>query len=325
MSEPKEIQSLQMTSNLSSLPAWRPFPRWTTKEDQPIKGFFMPQDQFDALLPAAMAQKAEDVGVAKATKHPRVSFMLAVMSGAFIGIAFIFYTVVTTGNGDMGWGANKMLGGLAFSLGLMLVVVNGGELFTSTVLSVVAKASKKITWGQLAKNWILVYVGNFVGAMLLVLIMLAAKHYEPANGQLGISYMSIAQHKLHHTFLQAVALGTMCNVMVCLGVWMTFSARTVTDKLLAVTLPVAMFVAAGFEHCVANMFMIPMGILTKGSVGPEFWETAGRNAADFADLTWAHFFMNNLLPVTIGNIIGGGILVGLCYWFIYLRPSSKQA
>ena len=285
----------------------------------------MSQDHFDALLPPEMAKKAEDVGVAKATKHPRTTFLLAIMAGAFIGIAFIFYAVVTTGNESMGWGANKMLGGLAFSLGLMLVVVNGGELFTSTVLTVVAKASNKISWGQLARNWVLVYIGNFVGALLLVFVMLTAKHYEPANGALGISYMSIALHKVEHGFLQAVALGIMCNVMVCLGVWMTFSARTVTDKLLAVILPVAMFVAAGFEHCVANMFMIPMGILTKASVGPEFWQATGRSAADFADLTWGHFFLNNLLPVTIGNIIGGGLLVGLCYWFIYLRPAKSQA
>ena len=278
--------------------------------------------QFDALMPPEMAKKAEDVGVSKATKHPRMSFMLAMMAGAFIGIAFIFYAVVTTGNTNTGWGANKLMGGLAFSLGLMLVVVLGGELFTSTVLTVVAKASKKITWGQLAKNWLIVYVGNFCGAIMLVAIMIAAKHYEQANGALGVSYMSIAQHKLHHTFLQAVALGTMCNVMVCLGVWMSYSGRSVTDKLLAVTMPVAMFVASGFEHCVANMFMIPMGILTKASMTPDLWEASGRTAAEFADLTWGNFVINNLIPVTIGNIIGGGVLVGLCYWFIYLRPKK---
>ncbi|TLP47231.1 formate transporter FocA [Cohaesibacter sp. CAU 1516] len=283
----------------------------------------MPQEQFDALLPAAMAQKAEDVGVTKATRHPKQTFMLAIMAGAFIGIAFIFYTVVTTGNSGVGWGANKFMGGLAFSLGLMLVVVNGGELFTSTVLTVVAKASGKISWGQLARNWALVYVGNFIGAILLVVIMQIARHYEQGNGALGVSYMSIAQHKLHHGFFQAVALGIMCNVMVCLGVWMTFSARSLTDKLLAVTLPVAMFVAAGFEHCVANMFQIPMGILTAAAADADFWATTGRSAADFADLTWGHFVINNLIPVTIGNIIGGGFCVGLVYWFIYLRPGKE--
>ncbi|WP_319533232.1 formate transporter FocA [uncultured Cohaesibacter sp.] len=286
----------------------------------------MSQAPFDALLPAEMAKKAEDAGVAKATKHPRNTFMLAIMAGAFIGIAFIFYTVVTTGNSNMGWGANKMLGGLAFSLGLMLVVVNGGELFTSTVLTVVAKASNKITWAQLARNWVLVYVGNFVGAMALVGIMQVAQHYEQGPGTthaLGIQYMSIADHKLHHGFFQAVALGAMANVMVCLGVWMTFSARTVTDKLLAVVLPVAMFVAAGFEHSIANMFQIPMAIFTKMRVDDTFWVEAGRAASDFDALTWSNFLINNLIPVTIGNIIGGGLLVGWFYWFIYLRPSKK--
>ncbi|SDJ83650.1 formate transporter FocA [Aliiruegeria lutimaris] len=284
----------------------------------------MQHQPFDPILPPEMAKKAEDLGVAKATKRPRNAFALAISAGFFIGIAFIFYTVVTTGNPNMGWGASKMLGGLAFSLGLMLVVVNGGELFTSSVLTVVAKASGKITWGQLGKNWVLVYVGNFIGCLALVAIMQVAQHYEFAGGQLGLNYMKIAQHKLHHDFSQAIALGIMCNVMVCLGVWMTFSARTVTDKLLAVTMPVAMFVAAGFEHCVANMFQIPMAILTKNAVGPEFWEATGATAAQFADLTWGHFFLDNLLPVTIGNIIGGGLFVGLLYWFIYLRPGEEQ-
>lgn len=284
----------------------------------------MQPESFDAFLPPEMAKKAEDMGVAKATKNLLSSFVLAITAGAFIGIAFIFYTVVTNNGGSIGWGANKLLGGLAFSLGLMLVVVNGAELFTSTVLTVVAKASKKITWSQLARNWFLVYVGNFIGAFGLVLIMQTAKHYELDHGMLGINYMHVAQHKLHHSFGQAVALGTMCNVMVCLGVWMTFSARSLTDKLLAVVLPVAMFVASGFEHCVANMFQIPMAIMTKNAAGAEFWAATGQNAAQFADLTWSNFILHNLIPVTLGNIIGGGVLVGMVYWIIYLRPGASH-
>ncbi len=284
----------------------------------------MQHQTIDALLPQAMAWKAEELGVAKATKNPLSALALAISAGAFIGIAFVFYTVVTTGNAGMGWGVSRLIGGLAFSLGLMLVVVNGGELFTSSVLTVVAKASGKITLRQLGWNWLLVYIGNFIGAMGLVLIMLTARHYELAEGQLGLNYMSIAQHKLHHDFVQAVALGIMCNVLVCLGVWMTFSARSVTDKLLAVVLPVAMFVASGFEHCVANMFQIPMAIMTKNTASPEFWHSTGATAAQFAELTWGNFIIANLLPVTIGNIIGGGLLVGLLYWFIYLRPGSMQ-
>ncbi len=285
----------------------------------------MQQFSFGAYAPHEMAINAENAGVAKVNKDTLSAFISAMSAGAFIGIAFVFYTVVTTGNGDIGWGANKLIGGLAFSLGLMFVVVNGADLFTSTVLTVVAKASGRITWGQLARNWGIVYVGNFVGAIGLVAIMQLARHYEGNGGGLGLSYMHIAQHKLHHTFIQAVALGVMCNVLVCLGVWMTYAARALTDKLLAVVLPVTMFVAAGFEHCVANMFQIPMAILTRSGAGPEFWEKAGANAADFADLTWTNFVFANLIPVTIGNIIGGGLVVGLAYWVIFLRPAVRNA
>ncbi|WP_176083829.1 formate transporter FocA [Martelella sp. HB161492] len=285
----------------------------------------MQNQSFDLFPPHEMARKAEDIGVAKVHKDNLSCFVSAMTAGAFIGIAFVFYTVVTTDNGAMGWGANKFIGGLAFSLGLMLVVVNGGDLFTSTVLTVVAKASGKITWAELGKNWVIVYAGNFVGAFGLVIIMQLAKHWESDSGLLGINYMAIAQHKLHHSFIQAVALGAMCNVLVCLGVWMSYAGRSLTDKLLAVVLPVAMFVASGFEHCVANMFQIPMAILTRHLAGPEFWAASGADPAKFADLTWANFVLHNLIPVTIGNIIGGGVIVGLAYWVIYLRPSVRDA
>ena len=278
---------------------------------------------FDAFPPHVMAEKAEIAGIAKIKKDPLSLFVSAMSAGAYIGIAFIFYTVVTTGNSDIGWGANKFIGGLAFSLGLMLVVINGADLFTSTVLTIVAKASGKITWREFGKNWVIVYAGNFVGAIGLVVIMQLARHYESDSGLLGINYMHIAQHKLHHTFIQAVALGAMCNILVCLGVWMTYAARSVADKLLAVVLPVAMFVASGFEHCVANMFQIPMAILTKNFAGEDFWLAAGANIADFADLTWANFIAHNLIAVTIGNIIGG-FIIGLAYWVIYLRPAVRS-
>ena len=278
----------------------------------------------DAFPPHVMAEKAEAAGIAKVNKDPLSLFVSAMMAGAFIGIAFIFYTVVTTGNGDIGWGANKFMGGLAFSLGLVLVVLTGADLFTSTVMTIIGKATGRITWAALARNWAMVYLGNFVGAVTLVMIMQAARHYEGDGGLLGLNYMHIAQHKLHHTFLQAVALGVMCNVLVCLGVWMTYAGRSATDKILAVILPVAMFVAAGFEHCVANMFQIPMAILTKTLAGPDFWAASGANPADFADLTWSNFVFANLVPVTIGNIIGGALFVGIAYWVIYLRPAVRN-
>ncbi len=279
-------------------------------------------NQFDSLLPPQMAERAAEVGVAKATKDPFKSFLLAITAGIHIGIAFIFYTTVTTGAEGMPWGMTRFIGGLAFSLGLILVVVTGGELFTSSVLTLVARASGKISWKSLCANWAVVYVGNFIGAMLLVGIMLVAKQYMSDGGEVGINTMKIAQHKLHHGFWQAVALGLMCNVLVCVGVWMTFSGRTLTDKILVMILPVAMFVSAGFEHCIANMFQIPMAVGIKTFASPEFWTMSGYTALDFADLTLRNFVINNLIPVTIGNIIGGGIFVGMGYWIIYLREPN---
>ena len=271
-----------------------------------------------------MAHKAEDVGVYKATKKPLQSFILAITAGIFISIAFVFYTTVTTGAGDVPYGMAKFVGGIAFSLGLILVVVCGGELFTSTVLTSVAKASNRITWGQLTRNWVTVYFGNMVGAFLFVAMIWFAGQHTAANGEWGINAMKIAQHKLHHSFFQAVLLGVLCNLMVCLAVWMTFSCRTVTDKVLVMILPVAMFVACGFEHSIANMFMIPIAITIQTFASPEFWTATGHTAAEFSDLTLSHFIFANLIPVTIGNIIGGGLLVGMTYWLIYRRDELKS-
>ena len=274
---------------------------------------------FESLLPPEMAARAADVGESKATKKPIKSFMLAIAAGMHIGIAFVFYTVVTTGAAEMPYGMAKLMGGLAFSLGLILVVITGGELFTSTVLTLVAKVSGRITWSQLAKNWCVVYFGNFVGAMMLVGIMMVTKEYMSDGGLMGLNAMAISQHKLHHTFWQAVALGLMCNLLVCLAIWMTYSARSLTDKVIILILPVAMFVASGFEHSIANMFQVPMAIAIKNFAPAEFWHMTGANIANYADLNVADFVINNLIPVTIGNIIGGGLFVGIYFWMIYLK------
>lgn len=279
----------------------------------------MDLNQFDSLLPPQMAERAADIGVSKATKPAYKSFLLAIAAGIHIGIAFVFYTVVTTGAQDMPYGVTKLLGGLAFSLGLILVVITGGELFTSSVLTLVAKASGKITWVQLIKNWVVVYFGNMAGSILLVIIMLATKQYMEAGGQLGLNAMAISQHKLHHSFLQAFSLGLMCNVLVCLAVWMTFSARSLTDKVMVMILPVAMFVSSGFEHCIANMFQVPIAIGIKYLAPESFWQMTGADIAHYADLNLVTFFVNNLIPVTLGNIVGGGVFVGLWYWLIYLK------
>jgi formate transporter len=279
----------------------------------------MEHSQFDSLLPPQMAERAAETGVGKATKAAYKSFLLAISAGIHIGIAFVFYTVVTTGAHDLPYGVTKLLGGIAFSLGLILVVITGGELFTSTVLTLVAKASGKISWRQLMKNWTVVYLGNLAGSVLLVAIMLSTRQYMEDGGQLGLNAMAISQHKLHHTFLQAFSLGLMCNILVCLAVWMTFSARSLTDKVMVLVLPVAMFVSSGFEHCIANMFQVPMAIGIKNFAPEAFWQMTGANIADYADLNMVDFIINNLIPVTLGNVVGGGVFVGMWYWLIYLK------
>ncbi|MBJ7220523.1 MULTISPECIES: formate transporter FocA [unclassified Brenneria] len=279
---------------------------------------------FTLLLPAAMAKVAEDAGVYKATKQPWTTFYLAITAGVFISIAFVFYITSTTGTSTIPFGIAKLIGGICFSLGLMLVVVCGADLFTSTVLTVIAKASGRITWKQLACNWVNVYIGNLIGALFFVALIWFSGEHMVANGAWGLNVLQTAEHKLEHTFVEALCLGILANLMVCLAVWMSYSGRTLTDKMFAMILPVAMFVASGFEHSIANMFMVPMGIVIKNFAEPEFWHAIGMAPSQFEHLTVSHFISSNLIPVTIGNIIGGGLLVGLTYWVIYLRGGDKH-
>ena len=277
---------------------------------------------FNLLLPAAMAKVAEDAGVYKATKHPFTTFFLAITAGVFISIAFVFYITATTGSAAMPAGIAKLTGGICFSLGLMLVVVCGADLFTSTVLIVVAKASGRISWGQLARNWANVYFGNLAGALFFVALMWFSGEHMTANSAWGLNVLQTADHKMHHTFIEAVCLGTLANLMVCLAVWMSYSGRTLTDKLVVMILPVAMFFASGFEHSIANMFLIPFAIVIRDFASPAFWQAAGASASEFQALSVNNFIFDNLIPVTLGNIIGGGLLVGLTYWVIYLRSDD---
>ena len=270
------------------------------------------ESPFDCLKPEAIAAVAEDITYGKATKPAAKTFMLAITAGAFISIAFVFYiTVLATGG-------SKLAGGVCFALGLILCVILGGELFTSTTLTLVARAANRITWSQMLKNWAIVYFGNLIGGLIMVALIMLSSQYMNTSGQWGLTALNVAQHKIHHTFVEAVALGILCNLMVCLAAWMAFGGRTITDKALIMILPVAMFVASGFEHSIANMFMIPVGIAIQTFAGPEFWLAISADAAKYADLTIGHFIVNNLIPVTIGNIIGGG-MIGLTYWFIFRR------
>lgn len=275
--------------------------------------------------PMEMMAEAEKFALSKAKKTSSMTLSLAVMAGAFIGLAFLFYITVTTGSAGAGWGLSRFAGGLAFSMGLILIVLCGGELFTSSVLTSIAWANKQITFGKMLKTWGKVYVGNFIGAMLLLAIVTAAGLYQMDNGQWGLNALNIAQHKLHHTVIQAFALGILCNLLVCLAIWLTFSSANAMTKAVMTILPVAMFVSSGFEHCVANMFMVPLGIVIQTFAPESFWTQVGVAQAQYADLNITQFVTANLIPVTLGNIVGGSVLVGLANWSIYRRPQLKAA
>ena len=277
----------------------------------------------DAFIPPQMATKAEEIGVKKANMDWLTMFALAVLAGAFIALGAIFATTVTAGAADkLPFGVTKLLGGLVFSLGLILVVVAGAELFTGNNLIVMAWADHRVSTWQVVRNWLIVYVGNFVGSIATAMLMFYSKQYTFGNGAMGLNVLNIAHSKTNLDFMQAIALGIMCNALVCLAVWLCFSARTTTDKILSIIFPITAFVAAGFEHSIANMYFIPMGLLVKAGAPATFWETIGKTAADYPNLTWGNFLFANLLPVTIGNIIGGSVMVGLVYWFIYIRKTG---
>ena len=279
----------------------------------------------DALIPADMAKKAETVGVAKANLPFEKTFVLAILAGAFIGMGAIFATTATAGtSGELPFGITKLISGLVFCLGLILVIVGGAELFTGNNLIVMACASGRITMGQVLRNWVYVYVGNFVGSVATAIIMFVSRQYSFGNGAIGLNALSIANGKCGLDFVQAIALGMVCNALVCMAVWMCFGARSTTDKILAIIFPISAFVAAGSEHSVANMYFIPIGLFVKSWAPASFWDVVGKTSADFGNLTWPNFLFGNLLPVTIGNIIGGAVMVGLVYWFVYVRQ-RKQA
>ncbi|MCC7359531.1 MAG: formate transporter FocA [Anaerolineales bacterium] len=280
---------------------------------------------FDALLPAEMAAKAEQIGVKKAHLPALSMFVLAVLAGAFIALGAVFATTVAAGGAALPYGVTRLLAGLVFSLGLILVVVGGAELFTGNNLIVLAWASGKVSTRRLLQNWGLVYLGNFVGALATAVLVYLGGQYVFGQGSVGAAALATASAKAGLAFWPALVLGVLCNALVCLAVWLSYSARTTTDRIVAIVPPVAAFVAAGFEHSIANMYFIPIGLFIKAGAPAAFWEAIGKTPADFPTLTWANFLLRNLLPVTIGNIIGGAVLVGAVYWFVYLRQRGGAA
>jgi formate transporter len=295
----------------------------------------MSEIRIDALLPQEMASRAEYLGVRKAEMPLLKTFMLAVLAGAFIALGAIFATTVsaagipvTSPDGTLAfstalpYGLVRVLAGLVFSLGLILVVVGGAELFTGNNLIVMAWASGKVRGLALLRNWTIVYVGNFVGATGTAILMFFTKQYTFGANAVGIAALKTAISKCDLSFLQAIALGILCNALVCMAVWLTYSARSTTDKILAIVFPITAFVAAGFEHSIANMYFIPYALLIK-DFDPAFIGRVNNQVAHLDKLTWPAFFLNNLVPVTIGNIIGGAVLVAAVYWAIFLRQPES--
>jgi formate/nitrite transporter len=184
-----------------------------------------------------------------------------------------------------------------------------------------AWANRKVSTGLLLKNWGIVYVGNFVGSLATVVIMFFSRQYTFNSGAIGLQALTVANAKSGLDFMQAIALGIMCNALVCMAVWLTFSARSTTDRIMAIIPPIAAFVAAGFEHSVANMYFIPMGLAIKYGDPAFYVQAVAKAGKDFASLDVINMFINNLIPVTIGNIIGGAVMVGVVHWFIYLRQN----
>ena len=273
--------------------------------------------RLDALLPPEMARRAEDVGVQKAEMDALSMFVLAVLAGAFIALGGVFSTTALAGVAGAPWGPTRVLAGLVFSLGLILVIVGGAELFTGNNLIVMAWASRRVRTAAMLRSWILVYAGNLLGACATALVVYVAGTHRFGGGAFGATALATAHAKLEFHFLQAIALGILCNALVCLAVWLAFSARTTADRILAIVPPISAFVAAGFEHSVANMYFVPLGLFV-ATFDPEFATRIGL-AREAAELSWMAFVWRNLLPVTVGNIIGGTLLVGTVYWLVYLR------
>jgi formate/nitrite transporter len=258
----------------------------------------------DAYSPREISEKIQSVGVTKARLTFLQTAMLGVLAGAFIGCGALYYTLVAADT-TLGFAATRVMGGLVFSLGLILVVVGGAELFTGNNLMVMAWADGKITAAEVLRNWVIVYLANAVGAVGLALTVYLANHGAMNGGAVGAAYVKIAAAKTALPFAEAFFKGVLCNVLVCLAVWLAMAGHTVVDKIVAIVLPISAFVAAGFEHSVANMYFIPLGMLLSG------------------DANWPGL-AGNLVPVTLGNIAGGSGMVALVYYLIYRRPALAE-
>ena len=258
----------------------------------------------DAFSPKEIARKVEGVGVTKVRLPFLQTALLGILAGAFIGLGSLYFTIVVS-DATLGFALQRVLGGLVFSLGLLLVVVAGAELFTGNNLLAMAWAAGKITTSEVLRNWTIVCIANFVGAAGLALLVWLSNHPTMNDGAIALTTLKIASAKIAMPLTEAFFRGVLCNLLVCMAIWMALAGRSVVDKAVAIAFPISAFVAAGFEHSIANMYIIPLAMLLQPDGGP---------------ITWAGFF-HNMIPVLAGNLVGGSVLVALVYWLIYIRPA----
>lgn len=273
------------------------------------------------LPPEGIALLAEDIGVKKAHYDTLTIMILAILGGAFISIGGLFATVAQSGaTGMMAFGLSKLLGGMVFATGLILVVVAGAQLFTSDALLVMGWASRRITAREVARVWVLVWFGNLIGALGTAAIVFLSGQYMQGHGAVGEMALYYASSKANLPVDQAFFMAIMCNVLVSLGAWVGYAGRSVADKVLAIVFPISAFVAAGFEHCVANMYFVPLGLFIKWGAPESFWADLGHAAPAIP----VDHFLLNLGVVTVGNVIGGGVMIGLMYWLAFRRPGKPR-
>jgi formate/nitrite transporter len=284
-----------------------------------VKNFQFPVPSLEDKAPQTIAETvAQKVGVTKVTSPWLSVLVLGILAGAYIGFGGLLSTAVTFDMAShLGTGFTKFMGGAVFSVGLMLVVIAGAELFTGNNLMISSALAKEITFGTMVKRWVLVYCTNFIGAIILALIFLGSGLWKTGGSALGETAVSIAYAKVSLGFIEALVRAIGCNWLVCLAVWMALAARQTVGKIFAIFFPIMAFVAIGFEHSVANMYFIPTGIFLRSWAG-----VSPPEGLDPGILNWGSLFYRNLLPVTIGNIIGGGLFVGMSYWGAYLRPQK---
>jgi formate/nitrite transporter len=274
------------------------------------------------LSPHEVAASFIETGYKKVNTPKAKQFLLGVLAGAYIAFAAEGSNAAIHTMSSVGLA--KALAGALFATGLMLVVVGGAELFTGNCLIVIARGEKSASWPAVLRNWFFVYTGNFAGAMLVALLIVHSGQFDFSSGLLGGFTIKTAAYKTGLPFGGAVVMGVLCNWLVCLAVWMAAAARDAAGKLLAIFFPIWLFITSGFEHCVANMYYIPAGILAKSNpVWADRAAALGVGAEAMAGLNWPAFFGRNLLPVTIGNIIGGAVFVGLAYWLAYARGRAS--